>query len=50
MLGPFVFYLSVRITGTSHAAIIAILGFFVAGAWVLSLVDEEEGIKAAQLV
>jgi UMF1 family MFS transporter len=48
VLGPFVFYLSVTITGTSHAAIIAILGFFVAGAWVLSLVDEEEGIRAAQ--
>ena len=48
VLGPFVFYLSVTISGTSHAAIIAILGFFVAGAWVLSLVDEEEGIRAAQ--
>jgi UMF1 family MFS transporter len=50
VLGPFVFYLSVTISGTSHAAIIAILGFFVAGAWVLSLVDEEEGIKAARAV
>jgi UMF1 family MFS transporter len=48
VLGPLVFYVSVTVTGTSHAAIIAILGFFVAGAWVLSLVDEEEGIRAAQ--
>ncbi len=48
VLGPLVFTLSVTLTGNSHAAIIAILGFFVAGAWVLSLVDEEAGIRAAQ--
>ena len=49
VLGPLVFTVSITITGSSHAAIIAILGFFVAGAWVLSLVDEEAGIRAAQL-
>ena len=48
VLGPLVFTLSVTMTGSSKAAIIAILGFFVAGAWVLSLVDEEAGIRAAQ--
>jgi len=48
VLGPLVFTLSVTITGNSHAAIIAILGFFVAGAWVLSMVNEEEGIQAAR--
>ena len=48
VLGPLVFTISVTLTGNSHAAIIAILGFFVAGAWVLSLVDEEAGIRAAQ--
>lgn len=48
VLGPLVFTLSVTLTGNSHAAIIAILGFFIAGAWVLSLVNEEEGIRAAQ--
>ena len=48
MLGPLVFTLSVTLTGNSHAAIIAILGFFIAGAWVLSKVDEEAGIRAAQ--
>lgn len=48
VLGPLVFTVSVTLTGSSHSAIIAILGFFVAGAWVLSLVDEEEGIRAAQ--
>ncbi len=50
VLGPLVFTLSVTITGSSHAAIIAILGFFVAGAWVLSLVDEDEGVRAAQMI
>jgi UMF1 family MFS transporter len=49
VLGPLVFTLSVTLTGSSHAAILAILGFFVAGAWVLSLVNEDEGIKAAQV-
>ena len=48
VLGPLVFTASVMLTGNSHAAIIAILGFFVAGAWVLSLVDEEAGIRSAQ--
>ncbi len=48
VLGPLVFFLSVTLTGSSHAAILAILGFFVAGAWVLSLVDEEAGILAAR--
>jgi UMF1 family MFS transporter len=50
VLGPLVFTLSVALTGSSHAAILAILGFFVAGAYVLSLVNEEEGIKAAQQI
>ena len=48
VLGPLVFTLSVTMTGSSKAAIIAILGFFIAGAWVLSMVDEEEGIRAAR--
>ena len=48
VLGPLVFTISVTLTGNSHSAINAILGFFVAGAWVLSMVNEEEGIRAAQ--
>lgn len=48
ILGPLVFTISVALTGSSKVAILVILGFFVAGAWVLSLVDEEEGIRAAQ--
>jgi MFS transporter, UMF1 family len=48
VLGPLVFTLSVAITGSSRSAVLAILLFFVAGAWLLSLVDEEAGIRAAQ--
>ncbi len=48
VLGPLVFTLSVTLTGSSKTAILAILGFFVAGAWVLSMVDEEEGVRAAR--
>lgn len=48
ILGPFVFYVSVSLTGSSKTAILVILGFFVAGAWVLTLVDEQEGTRAAQ--
>jgi UMF1 family MFS transporter len=48
ILGPLAFTLSVTLTGSSKTAILVILGFFVAGAWVLSLVDEEEGMRAAQ--
>jgi UMF1 family MFS transporter len=49
ILGPLAFTLSVTLTGSSKTAILVILGFFVAGAWVLSLVDEEEGMRAAQI-
>ena len=48
VLGPAVFGLSVAITGSSRSAVLAILLFFVAGAWLLSLVDEEEGVRAAK--
>ena len=47
VFGPAIFTLSVMFTGNSKSAILAILGLFVAGAWVLSLVDEEEGVRAA---
>jgi hypothetical protein len=36
------------VTGSSRTAILAIIGLFTAGAFVLSLVDEEEGTRAAQ--
>ena len=47
VFGPAIFTISVMLTGRSQTAILAILGLFVAGAAVLSLVDEEEGMKAA---
>jgi UMF1 family MFS transporter len=48
VLGPLVFTVSVAITGSSRSAVLAILLFFVAGAWLLSVVDEEEGVRAAR--
>lgn len=47
VLGPLVFTLSVTLTGSSRIAILFIITFFVAGAALLSLVDEEEGMRAA---
>ena len=46
VFGPAIFTISVMITGSSHSAILAILGLFVAGAAVLSKVDEAEGMLA----
>jgi UMF1 family MFS transporter len=47
VFGPLIFTISVMVTGSSHSAILAILLLFVAGAWVLSFVDEEAGTRAA---
>jgi MFS transporter, UMF1 family len=47
VFGPLLFTLSVLITGNSRAAILAIIGLFIAGAFVLSLVDEAEGERIA---
>ena len=49
VFGPAIFTISVMVTGNSKSAILAILGLFVAGALVLSRVDEEEGMRAAAL-
>jgi len=48
VFGPLIFTVSVMITGNSKSAILAILGLFVAGAFVLSQVDEKEGERAAR--
>lgn len=48
IFGPALFTISVLVTGSSRTAILAIIGLFVAGALVLSRVDEAEGIRAAQ--
>jgi len=47
VFGPILFGLSVAITGSSRSALLAIIGLFLAGAFVLSLVDEQEGMRAA---
>lgn len=47
ILGPALFTISVALTGSSRSAILAIVGLFIAGAFVLSLVDEEAGMRAA---
>ncbi|MEO7134854.1 MAG: MFS transporter [Vicinamibacterales bacterium] len=47
IFGPVLFTISVAVTGSSRTAILAIIGLFVAGAFVLSLVNEEEGTRAA---
>jgi len=49
IFGPVLFTISVAVTGSSRSAILAIIGLFVAGAWVLSMVDEAEGTRAAEL-
>lgn len=48
VLGPLVFTLSVALTGSSRIAILFIITFFVAGAALLALVNEAEGVRAAQ--
>jgi UMF1 family MFS transporter len=47
VFGPLLFTLSVTLTGSSRSAILAIISLFVAGAVVLSFVDEAEGRRAA---
>jgi UMF1 family MFS transporter len=47
VLGPLVFTLSVILTGSSRFAVLFIITFFAAGAALLALVDEEEGMRAA---
>ncbi len=47
VFGPALFTISVLVTGSSRTAILAIVGLFVAGALVLSRVDEAEGTREA---
>jgi len=48
IMGPVLFFISATITGSSRSAIIGIVILFIAGGFVLSLVDEEEGVRAAK--
>ncbi|HUQ85927.1 MAG TPA: MFS transporter [Vicinamibacterales bacterium] len=47
VFGPVLFTISVALTGSSKSAILGIIGLFIAGAAVLSRVDEAEGVRAA---
>jgi UMF1 family MFS transporter len=47
VLGPLVFTISVLLTGSSRFAVLFIITFFAAGAALLAMVDEEEGMRAA---
>ena len=47
IMGPVLFFISASITGSSRTAILGILILFVAGGFVLSLVDETEGAREA---
>jgi MFS transporter, UMF1 family len=49
VLGPLVFTLSVILTGNSRFAVLFIILFFIAGAILLTFVDEAEGVRAASL-
>ena len=48
VLGPLVFAVMVEATGQSRNAILAVLGFFVIGAFLLAFVNVEEGRRAAR--
>jgi UMF1 family MFS transporter len=47
VLGPPVFTVSIMLTGSSRSAVLFIVLFFAAGALLLSMVNEEEGMRAA---
>lgn len=48
VLGPAMFWISVMLTGSSRPAILGVIGLFIAGGFVLSRVDEKEGMRAAR--
>jgi UMF1 family MFS transporter len=47
ILGPLLFAVAVTMTGSSRAAILSVIAFFVVGGWLLSRVDVAEGRRAA---
>lgn len=48
IFGPGLFTLAVWLTGSSRAAILSVIFFFAAGAWLLARVDVEAGQRAAR--
>ena len=49
IVGPLLFAIVGQITGSSRLSIVALVIFFVLGGIILSLVDEEEGIRVARV-
>ena len=50
IIGPLIFAMVGQLTGTSRLSIVSLVAFFIIGAFVLSRVDVEEGIKKAQSI
>jgi UMF1 family MFS transporter len=48
IFGPLLFAVTIWATGSSRAAILGVIGFFAVGAWLLSLVDVDEGRRMAR--
>ena len=48
IFGPFLFYLSIELTGTTRSAILTVIPFFVVGGLLLLFVDVESGKKEAR--
>ena len=48
ILGPLTFAAAIALTGSSRAAILSVIAFFIVGALVLSRVDVEAGQRAVQ--
>lgn len=48
IFGPLLFGLATSLAGSTRAAILSVLLFFVAGAWLLTRVDLDEGRRAAR--
>ena len=50
LFGPLLFGLSIRIFGSSQAALLSVIAFFVVGGVILSFVDVDEGRRIARQV
>lgn len=48
IMGPAVFALSIALFGSSRHAVVAVIGFFVVGGWLLRFVDVDAGQRAAR--
>jgi MFS transporter, UMF1 family len=47
ILGPLVFAIAIKGFGSIHSAILSVIVFFAIGAWLLTKVDVEEGVRIA---